>query len=160
MLEIRTKEVSRPKLTAYYLGTDVSTSPAGSPAGSVARTNVPLSFESTSSLPPSCRMRSLMPRNAVGRLTRELSLSDDPGAKFFCEKRDQTQKTNPPPDRPVSDLHAEGSATADSSEPAPSPQPWIFASGATPARIGITLPLPLRCSPAVKQQGKNKCCPR
>jgi len=63
VLEIHTNEDSRPKLTAYYFGTDVSTCPAGS----VARTNVPLSFESTSSLPPSCRMRSFMPRNPTPR---------------------------------------------------------------------------------------------
>ena len=69
---------------------------------------------------------------------------------FLRKTGPDAKKTNPPPDRPVSDPHAEGSATADSSEPAPSPRTWIFASGATPARIGITLPLPLHCSQAAR----------
>ena len=73
------------------------------------------------------------------------------GSEIFPRKTGaDAKKKNPPPDRPVSDLHAEGSATADSSEPAPSPRPRIFASGATPARIGITLPLPLHCNQAAR----------
>jgi hypothetical protein len=39
-----------------------------------------------------CTQRGAQPGDAVGRLTRELSLSGDPGAKVFCEKLDRTQK--------------------------------------------------------------------
>ena len=50
-----------------------------------------------------------------------------------------------------------GFCTADSSEPAPLPRPWIFAPGATPARMASRYLCP--CI-AVKRQGKNNYCPR
>lgn len=98
-----------------------------------------------------CTQRGAQPGDAVGRLTRELSLSDDPGAKFFCEKRDQTQKRRT--------LHPTGQLATFTQRVLQQPilrsqprrlRPWIFASGATPARIGITLPLPLHCSQAAR----------
>jgi hypothetical protein len=71
---------------------------------------------------------------------------------FLRKTGSEAKKKNPPPDRPLSDLHERGFCTADSSEPAPSPRPWIFASGATPVRMRhhVTFTLALQSSSKVK----------
>ena len=62
----------------------------------------------------------------------------DPGASALrLHQRMGLQNQNPLSDKPVTQPTHRGFGKADSSEPAPSPRPWIFAPGATPARIAL-----------------------
>jgi hypothetical protein len=104
-----------------------------------------------------CTQTGAQPGDAVGRLTRELSLSD-PGAKFFREKREQTQKRRTL--RPTGQLATYTQRVLQ--QPILRSQPRRLGPGssprARPRRESATRYL-YPCI-AIKQQGKNKCCPR
>ena len=82
------------------------------------------------------------------------SLKVSPGREYVdLRAGDQPQKRRtPPPDRPVSDLHAEGFCTADSSEPAPVASALDLRLGRDPGANGhhVTFTLALQSSSKVK----------
>jgi hypothetical protein len=95
--------------------------------------------------------------DAVGRPSRESSLSGDPDAKFFCEQRDQVQKrrtlgaTGPLATYPQRVLHSRffGASSVASA--------LDLRLGRDPDANGITLASLLHCSQAA---GYNNYCPR